>query len=246
MAYINRAAVKDIRRQGLLDSKRVTLAKQYILERKEENVLGAGGFGAIWKGVDVSKNEAVAVKQVQINDETKRLLDRELRFLKDCKHEHIIQFHGYDTDDTSIYFILELCDSGNLDQFVKDKDIAFRTCLNYMRDISDGVHYLHDRHIGHRDLKPANVLVKDNVLKVGDFGLAREFSASCSGNIATAGVGTFWWMAPELCIDSTKYGLDVDIFSLALLFLSVLDHRRGKQLTPHTGMLSVFILSYHT
>ena len=200
-------------------------------------MLGAGGFGAIWKGVDERVNEAVAVKQVHRNIETERFLERELKFLKNSNHKHILQLYGHDIDDSSLYFILELCDSGNLDEFVKDKDIDFRTCLTYMRDICEGLCYMHSRQTAHRDLKPANVLVKDTVLKIGDFGLAKEFAESCSGQTATHGVGTFGWMAPELCRvgSSPKYGLSVDIFSLGLLFLSLLTHSRGQSLAPHTG-----------
>ena len=242
MAYVNRA-VDEVRRLGLLDSKRITLAKHYVIERKEENVLGAGGFGAIWKGVDERDNEAVAVKQVRMNYNTRRYLDRELKFLKHCKHEHILQLHGHDIDDSSIYFILELCGS-NLDQFVKDRDIDFHTCLKYMKDICAGIHYMHGIYppVVHRDLKPANVLVKDTVLKVADFGLSKEIHQSFSPHSATPGVGTPGWMAPELCTDerTPKDDLSVDIFALALLFLSLLVHRRGEYLTPHKGMYSRF------
>ena len=235
MAYINRA-VGEIRRLGLLDSKRVTLAKHYVIERNEANVLGAGGYGAIWKGVDEKINEAVAVKQVQFNDKTKTFLERELKILKDCRHKHIVQLHEHDTDGHSVYFILELCDD-NLDQFVKDRDIGFSMCLNCMIEICNGVEYLHSKRIAHRDLKPANVLVKDNVLKVADFGLSKAICDSFSPHSATR-VGTQGWMAPELCtVEGTlKDDVSVDVFSLALLFHSLLVYQRGNKLTPHTGM----------
>ena len=249
MAYVNRKAVQKLQALNLLDSKRVTVGKRYVIERKEANVLGAGGYGAVWKGFDTSDDATVVVKQTLRTSEIK-VLERELKVLQECRHKHILRLHAFDqnTDDRSFYFVLDFCDGGDLDQFVKDKDIDFSTCLNYMRDTCEGIKYLHSKRITHRDLKPVNVLVKDNVLKVADFGLAKQFSESCSAQFATGGVGTTGWMAPELCTtdEMAKYGPLVDIFSLSLVFLSLLDHQRGKHLTPHTGMPFVFsYLNYH-
>ena len=232
--------------EGLLGSERVTLAKHYVLERKRENVLGTGGYGTIWKGVDATLNEPVAVKQVRMNYRTHRLLDRELKFLQSCNHRHILHLLGYDTDDSFAYLILELC-NGNLDQIVKDMDIDLHTCLTYMRDLSDGIQYLHSKRIVHRDLKPENVLVKDDIIKLADFGLSKELCASFTPDCATR-VGTPGWMPPEFCIvkGTSEDDLSVDVFALALLVLSLLNHQPGKHLEPHTGMQFLFILSFHT
>ena len=222
--------------RALLDSKLLILGKHFELKRKEENVLGKGGFAVVWRGKDNRTNEPVAVKQVQRNQQTEQFCDRELKFLRECKHENIVQLLEFHFDDSSFYFVLELC-TGNLDDFVKDKYVDFLTSMFYMTHICAGVKCLHDKRIAHRDLKPTNILVKDNIFKVADMGLAKEFTASCSGQSATGGVGTTGWMAPELCVDASKvrYDESVDIYGLALLFLTLWTHLPGEHLTAHKG-----------
>ena len=222
--------------RALLDSTLQILGKSYEIKRKEENVLGKGGFGFVWLGKDTRTNEPVAVKQVQRNHQTEKFCDRELKCMKSCKHENIVKLLEFIVDDSSFYFVLELC-TGNLDDFVKDKHVDLRTSLFYMTHICAGVQCLHHKRIAHRDLKPANVLVKNNILKVADLGLAKEFTDSFSEQTATGGVGTARWMAPELCVDASrvKYDESVDIFGLALLFLTLWTHLPGKHLTAHTG-----------
>ena len=213
----------------------------------------------VWCGVDTRNNESVAVKQVPRKPELQRISERELKFLRECKHPNIVGLIDYFQDANSLFFVLEFCASGNLDDFVKDKDVDFRVWLGFMLDVSAGVQFMHNRDIGHRDIKPTNVLVKDDqCLKLADFGLSRELipTDSTSGT-ATGGVGSAPWMAPEVIIDKDaetskaenvestpgkhaahrrKYGLAIDIFSLGLLFLSLIKHRKGRHLTAHTGM----------
>ena len=257
----SKRAADQVQARGLLDSRHVTLGKCYKIERKEKNVLGAGGFGVVWLGVDTRNKESVAVKQVQRNRETEKFCDRELKFMQVCKHENIVRLIDFIKDEKSFFFILEFC-AGNLDEFVKEKDIDFYTCLDYIMDICEGVRFMHSREIGHRDIKPTNVLVKnDQRLKLADFGLSRVLTDSSSGESATGGVGSVPWIAPEVATakgenastahdaktnkDSKtststhtrlKYGPSVDIFSLGLLFLSLITHIRGKHLSAHTGM----------
>ena len=227
--------------RALLDSTLQILGKSYEIKRKEENVLGKGNFGFVWLGKDTRTNEPVAVKQVQRNHQTEKFCDRELKFMNSCKHENIVKLLKFIEDDNSFYFVLELC-TGNLDDFVKDKHVDLRTSFVYMTHIFAGVKCLHDKRIAHRDLKPANILVKDNIIKVADLGLAKEFSDSFSEQSATGGVGTSGWMAPELCgtASRVKYDISVDILGLALLFLSLWTHLPGEHLTAHSGTKFVY------
>ena len=252
----SKRVVDQVQARGLLDSNKVTVAEHYEIERKKQNILGAGGFGVVWKGVDKRSNKTVAVKQMPKIGQTERFFQRERQFMQQCKHQNIVQLFDVfeDTANLHYFFVLELCD-GNLDEVAKDKDIHFRKCMDYMMEVTEGVRFMHGKDIGHRDIKPTNVLVKgDRCLKLADFGLSKRLTDSTSGTFATAGVGSAPWMAPEVApVESSesdeeaessatnrskhsrRYGLSIDIFSLGLLFLSIITHRLGRHLTAHKG-----------
>ena len=241
----------------LLDSELLTLGTDYKVKLSKENILGEGGFGVVWHGKNSRTNEHVAVKQVQRKPETEIFCERELNFMRVCKHKNILTLIDFMADDSSFFFVLEYCAAGNLDNVAKKRDIDLRTCSSYMLDITVGLQFMHQKNIGHRDLKPTNVVVKnDRCLKISDFGLSRELFADSSAS-ASDGVGSAPWMAPELSAAKrpdastgnnattstakqatrrTKYSLAIDIFSLGLLFLSLLTHQKGRHLCAHTGM----------
>ena len=89
------------------------------------------------------------------------------------------------------------------------------------RDVLRGVEYLHGIKVVHRDIKPANILVfKEMKLKLGDFGLAREFS----DDVMTVRneVSTLWYRAPELIMGASTYNSKIDEWSVGVLILEML------------------------
>ena len=218
----------------------------------KERLLGKGGFGEVWKAKNVHKNIDVAIKEVQINEQTKIFIEREKELMEKCDHRNIITFFDAIASGSIMNFILEYCCHGDLDSFFKGQEhrVSFEQCLRYMENIASGVEHLHDCKICHRDLKPCNILVQsasDGVtptcLKVADLGLGRSLTASSSPAPMTANIGTPGWQAPEIpkCTSSSskRYSLPVDIFSLGLLFLAMLRHLTGKHLLPLQGMLKL-------
>jgi serine/threonine protein kinase len=73
-----------------------------------------------------------------------------------------------------------------------------------------GLAYMHKHGFFHRDMKPENMLVKGDLVKIADFGLAREIR---SRPPFTDYVSTRWYRAPEILLRSTQYNSPVDIFA---------------------------------
>ena len=92
-----------------------------------------------------------------------------------------------------------------------------------MRQLMTVLYYLSIRKVVHRDLKPANMFItKNNVLKLGDFGLARELTANSRYSDK---VITLWYRPPELFLGSYEYGPEVDMWSAACIFYEMITHR---------------------
>ena len=101
----------------------------------------------------------------------------------------------------------------------------------YMKQLLRGLHYCHTKAVLHRDLKASNLLINNaGVLKLGDFGLARTARANGGGGRAlTNRVITLWYRPPELLLGATRYGPEVDMWSVGCIFAELL---LGKPLFP--------------
>lgn len=83
-----------------------------------------------------------------------------------------------------------------------------------MKDLLDGIAYLHDRKIVHRDLKTSNLLYSnEGILKICDFGLARKAAQA----LMTQEVITMWYRPPELLLGEYHYSVELDIWSVGCI-----------------------------
>ena len=206
------------------------------LQYKSE--LGNGAFGTVYEVRDNLNNAYALKKVICINQDSINAVKREANTMIKARHERIVAILEYDftidlsTGATSFLLLTEFCSGGDLNSrldYYSDRAMN----LKWICQISEALSYLHSLNppIVHRDLKPDNVLLTDpstQNLKIGDFGLAREYLAmnyisspqAAQTYYMTSGVGPIHWMAPEFY--NQRYTEKADVFSLAGIFYAIL------------------------
>ncbi|GMH20398.1 hypothetical protein Nepgr_022239 [Nepenthes gracilis] len=186
--------------------------------------LGDGTCGSVYKAVNMETYEIVAVKKMKRKfyfwEECMCL--REVKALRKLCHPNIIKLKEVVRENNELFFIFEYMEH-NLFQIIKERQRPFseEEIQNFMAQILRGLAHMHRNGYFHRDLKPENLLVTNNVIKIADFGLAREVSSMPP---YTDYVSTRWYRAPEVLLKSTSYKPAIDMWAvgaiLAELFTS--------------------------
>ncbi|CBI23901.3 unnamed protein product, partial [Vitis vinifera] len=123
-------------------------------------------------------------------------------------------------DDSKVYIFLELVTKGSLLSLYQKYHLRESQASAYIRQILNGLKYLHEQNVVHRDIKCANILVDVNgSMKIADFGLAK----APKFNVVKSCKGTPFWMEPEVVnLKNEGYGLATDIWSLGCTVLEIL------------------------
>ncbi|THU80821.1 Pkinase-domain-containing protein [Dendrothele bispora CBS 962.96] len=199
-------------------------------------LIGAGSFGKVYLGMDASTGTLMAVKQVELptgsapNLERKKsmlsALEREIEFLQNLQHENIVQYLYSSLEDDCLNIFLEYVPGGSVTALLRNYG-AFEEVLvsNFVRQILQGLSYLHERGIIHRDIKGANILVDNKGgVKISDFGISKKVDVQAlSGNRAhrPSLQGSVFWMAPEV-VKQSGHTQKADIWSVGCLVVEML------------------------
>ncbi|KAL4324607.1 hypothetical protein GQ457_11G020430 [Hibiscus cannabinus] len=179
--------------------------------------VGDGTFGRVWRAIHKQSGELVAIKKMKKKyyswEECVNL--REVKSLQRMNHLNIVKLKEVIRENDILFFVFEYMEC-NLYQLMKDREKLFSEVeiRNWCFQVFQGLAYMHQRGYFHRDLKPENLLVSKDIIKIADFGLAREIN---SHPPYTEYVSTRWYRAPEVLLQSHQYTSIVDMWAMGAI-----------------------------
>ncbi|XP_026432736.1 cysteine-rich receptor-like protein kinase 10 [Papaver somniferum] len=215
----------------------------------EDNKLGEGGFGSVYKGT-LPDSQEIAVKRLSKNSgQGEQEFKNEVTLVAKLQHRNLVKLVGFSLSGEEKLLIYEYMPNGSLDQILFDSDKC--TQLDWERryriigGIAKGLLYLHEESrlkIIHRDLKASNILLdKDMNPKIADFGMARLFVLEQTQDSTKRIVGTHGYMAPEYMMHG-EFSVKSDVFSFGVLVLEILCGQRNGSF--HKSDVARDLLSY--
>jgi serine/threonine protein kinase len=191
-------------------------------------VLGSGGMGDVLRAQHCESGLEVALKilprEYVATDEGKHLarFKREIEQSSRLNHKNLCKVYDYGTADGLHYYCMEVIEGIELGDYIKERTfIDLDEVYHIIRQLSEGLAYLHDKNVIHRDLKPSNVFLKpDKTVVLADFGLLKDMSEEDITGENTR-LGTPTYMSPEQ-FQGTKIDTRTDIYQLGVVFYKLL------------------------
>ncbi|XP_022756550.1 rust resistance kinase Lr10-like [Durio zibethinus] len=197
------------------------------------NLLGSGGFGAVYKGI-FSNGTMVAVKALH-GASDKRIEEQfmaEVSTIGRVHHFNLVRLYGFCFERDLRALVYEYMKNGSLDKLLysEDKKLGFEQLQEIAVGTAKGIAYLHEecqQRIIHYDIKPGNILLDAKFFpKVADFGLAKLCNRENTHVTMTGGRGTPGYAAPELWM---PYPIThkCDVYSFGMLLFEIIGKRRN-------------------
>lgn len=219
-----------------------------------ERVLGQGGFGNTYVGINTTFEERVAIKEFfmqGINDRddatgsitvslerNKSLFEEQLeKFKKEAlrirklDNPHIVKVHDLFEENGTAYYVMEYVDGENLAERLKRKErpMTEQEVRGILPQILDALKSVHDAGIWHLDLKPANImLTKEGKVKLIDFGASKQLNAQKVGATTSTAISYTNGYAPREQMEQNydKFGPWTDIYALGATLYNLLTNKR--------------------
>ncbi|XP_051511065.1 myosin light chain kinase family member 4 isoform X1 [Myxocyprinus asiaticus] len=201
----------------LVTTKTHQITSYYTINKEE--VLGGGRFGMVHKCVEKSSGLILAAKIIKARSpKEKEVVKGEIEVMNQLSHSNLIQLYAAFESRHEIILVMEYVDGGELFDRIIDENYKLTELdtVLFIRQISEGLQYMHKMYILHLDLKPENILCvsrQTNKVKIIDFGLARRYKPREKLRV---NFGTPEFLAPEV-INYEFVSFPTDMWSLGVI-----------------------------
>jgi len=192
----------------------------------EEEKLGQGGFGGVYRGFLRDSNSFVAVKRVSKGSKQGiKEYASEVKIISRLRHKNLVQLIGWCHGRGELLLVYEFLSNGSLDSHLFTQESLLIWAMRYKvaQGLALALVYLHEEWeqcVVHRDIKSSNIMLdSDFNAKLGDFGLARLVD-HVKGSQTTVLAGTIGYMAPE-CVTTGKASKESDVYSFGIVALEI-------------------------
>jgi serine/threonine-protein kinase len=180
--------------------------------------LGAGGMGRVYKAHDRVLDEDVAIKVLRPeftrDPEMTRRFRSEIKLARKVSHRNVCRIHEYGEDGRLCFFSMEHIEGVNLKDYLAAHTLSRDDAYDVVLQIAQGLRAVHEHGIIHRDFKASNIMVDGHgIVKLMDFGIAKEATADTTGITGSSVIGTPEYMSPEQG-SGGKVDFRSDVYSL--------------------------------
>ena len=219
-----------------------------------ERVLGQGGFGNTYVGVNTVFNEQVAIKEffmqgindrdestgsitISIEHNKQQFIEQLEKFKKEAlrirklNNEHIVHVHDLFEENGTAYYVMDFIEGESLAERLKrtGKAMTIEEVENILPQLLDALKTVHDADIWHLDLKPANIMIdKAGNVKLIDFGASKQLNAQKGGATTSTAISYTNGYAPREQMEQNydKFGPWTDLYALGATLYTLLSNKR--------------------
>ncbi|MFO1436799.1 MAG: protein kinase [Verrucomicrobiaceae bacterium] len=194
-------------------------------------LIGRGGMGAVYRGVQISLNREVAIKILppQLLAADPHFAERfkqEAQAMARFSHPNIISVFDFgQMADGTLFFVMEFINGTDVAQMIQQQGrLSSAHAMAIAAHVCDALQCAHEHGVVHRDIKPANIIVGyDGRVKVADFGLAKSRqNANTSLTVTGHVMGTPHYVAPEALMLGVSIDHRADIYAVGVMLYQML------------------------